>query len=173
MPKYKEPKSSIFTLVLGFILIVLLIISAVYSVLSTPYLLLVIPVLAIYIYYENKRTKTKFSLLAEERKEISICEFARSFNTKKIDTWVVRAVYEQIQAYVPTIPIKENDTLFELLEIDEEDLEFDLLAEISQRTGRSLEGLENNKHFKKLKTVGDLVYMFNEQPLKNNVATNG
>ena len=174
MPKYKESKNSVFTLALGFILIFLLIISAIYSVSSTPYLFLIIPVLAVYIYYENKRAKTKFSLLAEERKEVSICEFARSFNTKKVNTWVIRAVYEQIQAYVPTtIPIKENDTLFELLEIDEEDLEFNLFAEISQRTGRSLEGLENNKYFKKLKTVGDLVYMFNEQPLKNSVATNG
>jgi len=173
MPKYTEPKSSKFTIVLGFVFLLLLLIAVAYSISTTPFLFLGIPILALYIYFQNKKTKAKFSLLAKERREISICEFARSFNTKKIDTWVVRAVYEQIQEYVPTIPIKENDTLFELLEIDEEDLEFDILSEISQRTGRSLEGLEDNDYFKNLKTVGDLVYMFNEQPLKNNVATNG
>lgn len=173
MPKYQEPNNGKLTVVLSFIFLALLVIGVIYSVASTPFLFLSIPIFALYVYFENKKTKNKFSLLAKERNELSICEFARSFNTKKIDTWVVRAVYEQIQEYVPSVPIKANDTLFELLEIDEEDLEFDILSEISQRTGRSLDGLEKNKYFKSLKTVSDLVYMFNEQPLINKVITNG
>ena len=103
--------------------------------------------------------------MAEERKELSICEFSRSFDTKKIDTWVLRAVYEQLQNYVPKIPIKADDLLFELLEIDEEDLEFGLIEEIAQRTGRSIENTESNKFYGNVKTVNDLVNFINEQPL--------
>ena len=170
MPKYTQPKNNAFTMLLGLVVLLAIIGSLIYFISGTPFLLSIIPIIAFFLYFENKRTKKKFALLAEERKELGICEFARSFDTKKIDTWVVRAVYEQLQTYVAEIyateiPIQAEDSLFDLLEIDEEDLDFDLLEEIAQRTGRSLENIENNKYFGKVTEVKGLVYLFNEQPI--------
>jgi hypothetical protein len=47
--------------------------------------------------------------------------------------------------------------------LDEDDLSLDLLEEISQRTGRSLEGFETNPYYGKITTVRDLVLFFNHQ----------
>lgn len=38
--------------------------------------------------------------LAEERNGESICEFARSFDRRVADPWVIRAVYESLQPYL-------------------------------------------------------------------------
>ncbi|MCU7873666.1 MAG: hypothetical protein KZQ91_13075 [Candidatus Thiodiazotropha sp. (ex Lucinoma borealis)] len=78
-------------------------------------------------------------------------------------------MYEQIQEYVSLskvfVPLRADDDLFDLLEIDEEDLDLDLLEEIAQRTGRSMNNTEKNPYFEKVRTLGDLVYFVNEQPL--------
>ena len=50
------------------------------------------------------------------------------------------------------------------LEIDDEDLDMDLVAEIGQRTGRSMENAEKNPYYGKVSTVEDLVLFFNLQP---------
>ena len=167
MPKYTHPKSES-----------RIIIWAVMAVLGTgfilfvwnfPLLLLLIPVIAGWSYFENKRTKLKFEALAEERRELSICEFARSFDCYKTDTWVIRAVYEQIQEYVSYIDsppaIKASDDLFKVLEIDDEDLDLDLVWEILQRTGRSTDSTESNPYYGKVRTVQDFVNFINSQPL--------
>jgi hypothetical protein len=116
---------------------------------------------------EHKRHKARMRLLAESRSGESICEFARSFDRKETDTWVIRAIYEQLQRYLGgdlPLPIRATDRLKEDLPIDTEDLEMDLMAEISQRTGRSLNNTTANPYYAKVKTVGDLVLFFNAQP---------
>ena len=115
----------------------------------------------------HKRDKARLRLLAESRSGESICEFARSFERKEIDTWVVRAVYEQLQRYLGgdlPVPIRATDRLNEDLPIDTEDLEMDLMVEISQRAGRSLNNAIANPYYDKVKTVGDLVLFLNAQP---------
>jgi hypothetical protein len=112
---------------------------------------------------------TRFGIrtLVESRDGESICEFARSFERHRVDTWVVRAVYEQLQEYlggIPSVPILAIDRLKYDLPIDMEDLEMDLIAEISQRTGRSLSNTTSNPYYEKVKTVEDLVLFFNAQP---------
>lgn len=135
---------------------------------KAPVLLVLIPVIAIYSYFDNKRRTNKFLLLATQRKNEGICQFSRSFNCREIDTWVIRAVYEQIQEYVSmnkvSLPLRAEDDLFDLLEIDEEDLDLDLLEEIAQRTGRSMKNTEKNPYYEKVHTLGDLVRFINEQP---------
>ncbi len=167
MPKVKEAKVGFIGLLsLPFLFIIIFILVA--SILSTPFILSLIPVISAFIYFENKKTKKKFAALAEKRTELGIGEFARSFDTKAVDTWVIRAVYEELQNELLTpIPIQADDSLFELLEIDEEDLELSILDAIAQRTGRSLDNTEANKYFDKVKTVRDLVYFMNEQPVIN------
>ena len=142
---------------------------ATYAIWHAPLLLLLGAGIGIWGYFDTRRIKRKFEALSEVRSEESICEFARSFERNSIDTWVIRAVYEQVQKYVvfsdKALPLKEDDDLFELLELDEDDVDMDLAVEIAQRTGRSLDNAENNPYFGKVKTVGDLVRFFNAQPL--------
>ncbi len=140
-----------------------------YLIWQQPWFLAVIPAMVAFQYFDEKRRKRKFTALGEERSQQSICEFARSFDKRSVDTWVIRAVYEQIQEYVSmsgvVVPIQAKDSLFELLEIDSDDLDMDLVAEIAERTGRSLEGWEKNPWHGKVETVGDLVHFFVAQPL--------
>ena len=121
--------------------------------------------------YQHDEVRKKDNANGTGAKGHDIGNFARSFNCRKIDTWVIRAVYEQIQDYVSTekitLPIYAEDNLFEDLEIGEEDLYEDLSEEIAQRTGRSFDNVENNPYFNKVNTVGDLVNFFNNQPLKS------
>lgn len=92
--------------------------------------------------------------MAMERRADSICTFARSFNMRQVDPWVVRAVYEM---YSRGFPLKEDDVL------DAEELCFDIV-DVAQRTGRSLEGAEQTPRFGQLSTAGDLVRFLSLQP---------
>lgn len=140
----------------------------VYLILNHPFgTSAVLSLLVVISVVENKRRKAQLIALAESRSGESICEFARSFERKEIDTWVVRAVYEQLQRYLgedPSVPIRATDRLKEDLPIDSEDLELDLMAEIAQRTGRSLDNTIANPYYDKVRTVGDFVLFFNAQP---------
>lgn len=170
MPSYmpvKENSSLLVWPILGLIIVVWL-----YIIYISVYALIITPIIIAWIYSENKKTKIKFQKIAEERKEKNICNFSRSYNCREIDTWVIRAVYEQIQKFISSknnpVPIEADDHLFNILGIDEEDLEMDLLEEVFQRTGRSLENTEKNPYYGKVETVRDLVCFVNEQPLLKN-----
>jgi hypothetical protein len=116
---------------------------------------------------EIGRNRRRLKHLAKLRAGESICEFARSFERNNVDTWVIRAVYEQLQDYLgknPVVPIRAADRLKEDLPIDAEDLEMDLAEEIAQRTGRSLKDTTANPYYGKIRTVEDLVLFFNSQP---------
>ncbi|MEM7018209.1 MAG: hypothetical protein AAF512_12820, partial [Pseudomonadota bacterium] len=65
------------------------------------------------------------------------------------------------------VPIKASDNLFETLKFDADDLDLDLVEEIAQRTGRSLEDGESNPYYGKVTTVGNLVLFFNHQAIEN------
>ncbi|MGC3980199.1 MAG: hypothetical protein QM808_02975 [Steroidobacteraceae bacterium] len=106
-------------------------------------------------------------MLAASRKGESICEFARSFDERSVDTWVVRAVYEQLQEHLGSkyqIPIRASDVFGQDLPIDSEDLDMDIASEIAQRTARSMDKMEANPLYGKVKTAADLVHFFNAQP---------
>lgn len=115
---------------------------------------------------DRPRVEKHFNQLLEDRKNLSICDFAREFDPRVIDTWIVRAVYEQVQAALPTklvVPIKATDELFVSLMLHDDDLDLDLAEQISQRTGRSLEDCESNPYLGRVTTVRDLVLFFNNQ----------
>ena len=97
--------------------------------------------------------------IARTRDGESICHFARSFDFRKIDTWIIRAVYE---AFSERYPIRAEDSLLEDLLMDDEDLEFDVAA-VADRVGRSLDDAERNP-FVRLETVRDLVMFLQHQP---------
>ena len=167
MPKYEPRKASISARV-AFIAILLAV------VLYEPWYLAVIAGIALLVVVwsaiDQPKVERYFIGLCKERDGLSICEFAKEFDPKVVDTWIIRAVYEQLQAALPTkqqVPIKASDTLFEILMLDEDDLDLDLVEEIAQRTGRGLEGYENNPYYGKVTTVRNLVLFFNHQAPAN------
>lgn len=116
---------------------------------------------------QNFRARRHLQRLASNRGGESICTFVREADCRNVDTWVVRAVYEQLQEHLssayPTFPLRWNDRLKEDLKIDEEDLEVDLASEVAERAGRDYRDTKGNPYFGKVRTVGDLVLFFNAQ----------
>ncbi|TQV78001.1 hypothetical protein FKG95_20495 [Denitrobaculum tricleocarpae] len=99
---------------------------------------------------------------AERRRGESICSFARSFDCRVIDSWIVRAVYEE---FSDSFPVRAEDSFRDDLRTDEEDLE-DSIEAIAQRIGRSLDNTEANLLWGRLEnaTACDLVLFLNAQP---------
>ena len=167
MPQYIEKPSCIW----GWVFLAFLLCLLGWLIWSFPYLLLFIPVFIVIEVLDRKKRKKHFSSLLKDRQKDSICTFSRYFEFRKIDTWVIRAVYEQLQNYLRSenenFPIRPSDDVFIDLKIDDEDFEYDLVEEIAQRTGRSLENAESNPYYGKANVVENLVYFFNEQPRVN------
>jgi hypothetical protein len=99
--------------------------------------------------------------LATERRAESICSFARSFDCRETDTWIVRAVFEELASYVQ-FPIRPDDRLEGDLKIDSDGLD-DIAEAVVQRTGRPPDACEANPLYGKVKTVRDLVEFFIHQ----------
>jgi hypothetical protein len=119
--------------------------------------------------YSNKRTLSRLKEMSEERQGLSIGHFARSFDCRKVDTWIIRAVYDYIQecmSYRQTenFPLKADDNMFDSLKIDPEDFDYDI-EELAEKIGRTSNNIENNPYYGKVITVRDLVNFFNNQPL--------
>jgi hypothetical protein len=98
----------------------------------------------------------------------SICQFARSFDVRGTDTWVLRAVYEALQDHLyrvnPAFPVHADDAIGDDLLIDPEDLGEDIVWSIAGRARRSLDHPERNPFYRHIVTVRDLVSFFLHQP---------
>jgi hypothetical protein len=105
--------------------------------------------------------------LALARSSESICDFARSFDRKKLDPWIIRAVYEELSRFLSVdgkpIAVRAKDRCEKDLRIDPEDLD-DLGQEIAFRAGRTMDSTKQNPYFGKIHTVGDLVAFLEHQP---------
>jgi len=125
-------------------------------------------VLAAIVAHNKRRTKRHLTELARARAGESICEFSRSFDARNTDTWVIRAVYEQIQLQLrwiyPDFPVRATDRLIEDLRLDPDDIDLDELADVASRTGRSIRDTKPNPFLGGVKTAGDLVAFFCAQP---------
>ncbi len=125
--------------------------------------------MAVAIILEKRRLRR----LANSREGESICTFARSIGAKKLDTHVVRAVYEELGKILCTsgskIPLRPTDQIYETsgLNLDPDDLD-ELLVAIAFRSHRSLENTERNPYYDKVKTVSDLVQFVMAQPVVPN-----
>ena len=104
--------------------------------------------------------------LYAERKNEDIGTFTRLLDYRNIDTWIIRAVYEEVNSelgYDKTLPIRPSDHLENDLKIDIEGLEF-ILTYIFARVGISDKDIEKNPYFGKIETVGDIIHFCNTQP---------
>ncbi len=116
---------------------------------------------------QTRRHRRRMRALAAERDGESICQFARSLPYRQLDTSVIRLVYEAMQSEIAVpnlaVPIRASDGCTDTLEIDPEDLEY-LVVDLADRSGRSLDGCEQNPFYGRVHTVGDLVHFLCAQP---------
>ncbi len=114
-----------------------------------------------------KREEEHLRALAEARVGHSICEFAREFDLRAVDPWIVRAVYEQLQKQLehvhPSFPLHAEDRLKEELHLDGDDVDMEVVVQVEHRTGRSLANADANPYYGKVRTVRDLVMFFQFQ----------
>ena len=167
MPKYIPQKPNKFGILF---FVILFAASAFYSPIILVFSIVLIFSAVTCSYFEGPKIDRYFSELRKSRDSLSLCDFAREFDRTSVDPWIIRATYEQVQDYLGSdrlIPIISSDKLEEDLLIDEEDLSLDLVEEIAERTGRSLDNSESNPYAGKVVTVSDLVHFFNNQPKLN------
>ena len=135
---------------------------------QAPKVLWFLPVAVVCSLFDNRQRKRRLQTMAAARAGESICTFARAFDCSATDTWIIRAVYEQLQEHlkgnVAAFPVRPEDNIVKELGIDPDDLGWDIMDEIATRTGRSLENTERNPFGGKVETVGDLVQFFLHQP---------
>ena len=102
--------------------------------------------------------------LASTRADDSICTFARAFDRRRTDPWIIRAVWEELQIYLPSkhddFPIHPSDRLYECYGIDAEEL-YDIAGRVAVRTGRSLDLTSTPPE--QVATAGDFVRVMNAQ----------
>ncbi len=169
MSKY-EASSKLMILPYGFISI--LISWYIYGVWQNPMqgfiltmFILIVIIISAFIPY--KYDCSYFNVLANERENEDIGSFARSLDYRTIDTWAIRAVYEELNDEIycneNNLPIRASDRLDEDLDLDDDDL-FYLYNQIAQRTNRTDEKIEQNPYYGKVDTVEDMVLFFNAQP---------
>lgn len=114
----------------------------------------------------NRREKQRLQTLVSAREGESICHFARSFDKRKTDTWIIRAAHQELQAFLRpfvAFPVRASDSLMGDLGLNVDDVD-DLIADVAMRAGRSLEHTERNPYYGKVSTVSDIVLLVNAQP---------
>jgi len=106
----------------------------------------------------RRRTKR----IREERREESICTFARTLPARAHDNWVVRAVYEELSARAHA-PVRPGDDLKRLCGLDGDELD-DLAFRVARRANRSMASVRDNPMFDRVTTVADMIRFFEYQP---------
>jgi hypothetical protein len=105
--------------------------------------------------------------LAAARTDESICTFVRSFDYRRTDPWVLRAVYEELSRQLVVdgrpLPIRADDRWAEDLKLDPDDFD-EFVMDIAHRAGRSMDNTERNPFCGRVKTVRDLVRFLEHQP---------
>lgn len=162
MPKQEE------NLAAGWVVISLLVAAATWFIFEHPWLLIVAGVLSPWAIVSMKTERQRLLEMREARKNESICTFARSFDRRAVDPWIIRAVYEQLEPYQRiedvSVPLRATDSIFQDLKVPGNDFDYDV-TEIAQRCGRSLRSYETNPFYGKIDTVADLVHFLNAQPV--------
>src|SRR5439155_20950919 len=72
-----------------------------YWIYRQPYVLLFIAALGIIVWIGIVFDSRHRRRLLASRQDESICDFARSFDRRKSDMWILRAVYDQLSRFIP------------------------------------------------------------------------
>lgn len=94
-----------------------------WTIAQQPMLLLIISVVTLLVAHQLRQERNHLRALAAQRQGESICQFARAFPRRQVDTWVLRAVYESLHGYLGgRLPIRADDRLKQDLRLDDDDL---------------------------------------------------
>jgi hypothetical protein len=130
-------------------------------------LYIIVPVFFVAVVYAiADNFKLKKILL--ERGDPNICEYARSFDYRVVDTKIMREVWNEIQQSLGNyngkpFPIKADDLLYGTYSIDPEDLD-EIYWTVADRLGIDTRNPEVNPLFNKVTTVRNLVMFLHHQP---------
>lgn len=167
MPAYQPEAVGLRTTLAGVGVLALFLGGLAYGVWTKPGLLVMLPALAVLFWVSTTLRRRRFRAMAIAREGESLCSFARSFGRREVDTWVVRAVHEQLQEELRCAgggcPIRGSDRLDKDLRIDSETVE-EMLPVIAQRTGRRMDDTWQNPWYDKVHSVADLVRFVDAQP---------
>ncbi len=132
-----------------------------------PWALLLILALGLAAWIGIRLETQRLLRLVLARPRDSICTFARAFDCRQVDTWIIRAVYEELQTVLPhgvrPFPIRAEDHLEYDLGIDHDTLE-EVAEDVASRAGRSIKNGERNPYYDRIRRVMDLVYFLHHQP---------
>jgi hypothetical protein len=132
-----------------------------------PYVLLFLAGLGVIVWLGMIFDARHRRRLAESREGENICDFARGLNCREADTWIVRAVYEELSRFLSVdgraIAVRPTDRCEKDLKIDPEDLD-DLARDVAFRARRSMDDCDKNPLYGKVETVGDIVTFLEYQP---------
>ncbi len=134
--------------------------------LGMPYFLITLGVIAVGVAWSLHR-RHQLRSIRRERADLSICTFVKAFDYRRIDTWVLRAVYEEVSG-LAGFPVKPEDDIYDNLQLGSDDLNDALLPEIADRCGRDINEFDRNPYtvrFEEAPTVSNLVMWFQHQPL--------
>jgi hypothetical protein len=111
----------------------------------------------------SRRDAIRCNRIAAARRGESLCTFTRALDLRRLDPWVVRAVYEELKD-ATAFPLRPTDNLWSDLRLDKGDLDLDMLADIARRIGRSLDDAGNDLGTDPLETIRDLIEFLDAQP---------
>ncbi|MFV9657329.1 hypothetical protein ACNFCK_20780 [Pseudomonas sp. NY15366] len=109
----------------------------------------------------------KLKKLSLARGDANICEYARSFDYRVVDTRIMREIWNEVQKALGNpngkpFPIKADDLLEETYNIDPDDLD-DIYWKIADRLGIDTQNPEENPLFNKVTSVRNLVMFLHYQ----------
>ena len=123
----------------------------------------IVLIIALHNIWDDRRVRR----LAMTRRGENICTFARSFDRRETDFWVVRAVHDELRPYCTfrggRLPVRRSDSLTDDLHIEGDDLE-SIARAATVRVGRVFGELEANPWYGRVATVGDMVAFVQHQP---------
>ncbi|MET1257046.1 hypothetical protein [Aliikangiella maris] len=134
------------------------------------YIILAFVFVGVMVSIIDKKRMTKIAL---ERGEPNICEYARSFDYRKVDTKIMREVWNEVQECLGKyndkyFPVKADDVFEDVYKIDTEELDYIYWA-VADRLGIDTEEPESNPYFNKVTTVKNLVLFLHHQSRSKNV----
>ena len=166
MPSYDETLTLTSRLIVGSILSVLGI-GYIYVIWIDPMSIVFIWAVVFLASISYLFSDNNLKILLEQREDEDIGTFARSLDYRSIDTWIIRAVYEEINSELGfkdnTLPIRASDNLAKDLKLDDEDLFF-IYNRVATRAGISDEDIEKNPYYNRVETVEDMILFLNTQP---------
>ncbi len=120
------------------------------------------------VWAERRRVRRFAETRPETRPGESLCRFARDFDCRAVDTWLVRATFEEVRGKIfdrhcPLFLVRADDRLWEDLRIDEDTLE-EMGVRVAERAGYSLNDTRDNPLYARIKTARDLVAFMCHQP---------